>query len=43
MTAEQALELLDRIISQVQLSRADHQKVSEAVEVLKNKITLTDA
>ena len=38
MTPKEALELLDNIVSRVQLSREDHDKVKEATKVLKELI-----
>jgi hypothetical protein len=35
MTKEQALALLDRIVSQVPMNRADHAAAIEALRVLK--------
>jgi len=35
MTVEQAIELLDRIVSQVPMKRADHSAAIEALRVLK--------
>lgn len=39
MSPEQALALLDKIVSQVPMSRADHNTAMQALQVLK---TLTD-
>jgi len=35
MTVEQALQLLDKIVSQVPMNRADHSAAIEALRVLK--------
>ena len=36
MTAEQAINILDNIVAQVQLSRRDHEIVIEAIVLLRN-------
>ena len=38
MTASEALQILDNVASSVQLTRAEHVKIQEATEVLKNLI-----
>ena len=35
MTVEQALAILDKIVSQVPMNRADHHSAIEAIRVLK--------
>ncbi len=39
MTPLQALQLLDNLASGVQLNRADHVKVNEAIQILLKAIT----
>lgn len=42
MTPEQALALLDRIVSQVPMNRADHHSAIEALKLLRALASKTD-
>lgn len=43
MTPEQALQILDGIVAQVQLSRSDHEVALQAVMILRGLIPKTEA
>jgi hypothetical protein len=43
MTSEEAFKILEELRLAVRLTGAENDKVKEAIEVLRKKITLTDA